>query len=246
MKQVFRAHRLCRQDGPLGPYIDSYEAEMRCAGYARQTREVQIRLVADFGCWLAKRRIQASEVSAKLFRPYLRARARRRRPTRNDVSALQRLLELLRRQRVVAEPVSPAATPAERLQSEFRLYLRQERALASRIFNTGLLHGVRQRVSDRTLWLWASGSFSAMRRRCYTIRAAACQHHSQQAGPVNDDRAEIISTIRALSGRHREGSGRMYTGGGELEAVDPATRASARPGRAGACFHRPENGHGPS
>jgi site-specific recombinase XerD len=131
MKQVFRAHRLCQQDGPLGPYIDSYEAEMRCEGYAQQTREVQIRLVADFGCWLAKRRIQASEVSAELFRPYLRARARRRRPTRNDLSALQRLLELLTRQRVVAAPVAPVPTPAERLQTEFRLYLRQERALTS-------------------------------------------------------------------------------------------------------------------
>jgi hypothetical protein len=60
---------------------------MLCEGYAQQTREVQIRLVADFDCWLAKRRIQASEVRAELFRPYLRARARRRRPTRNDVSA---------------------------------------------------------------------------------------------------------------------------------------------------------------
>ena len=56
MKQVFSAHQLCKQDGPLGPYIDSYAAEMRGEGYARQTREVQIRLVADFGCWLAKRR----------------------------------------------------------------------------------------------------------------------------------------------------------------------------------------------
>jgi integrase/recombinase XerD len=131
MKQVFRAHRLCTLDGLLGPYIDSYEAEMRSEGYARQTREVQIRLVADFGNWLAKRRIQPQEITTELFRPYLRARARRRRPTRNDLSALQRLLELLRRQGVVAAPVSPAATPAERLQGEFCLYLRQERALAS-------------------------------------------------------------------------------------------------------------------
>src|SRR5215831_10289290 len=115
MKQVFRAHRLCQQDGPLGPYIDPYEAEMRSEGYARQTREVQIRLVADFGRWLAKRRIQAQEITAELFRPYLRARARRRRPTRNDSSALQRLLELLKRQEVVAKPVSPEPTPAERL-----------------------------------------------------------------------------------------------------------------------------------
>ena len=35
------------------------------------------------------------------------------------------------RQGVVSAPVLPAATPAERLQSEFRLYLQQERALAS-------------------------------------------------------------------------------------------------------------------
>jgi len=131
MKQVFRAHRLCEQDGPLGPYIESYGAEMRCKGYAQHTREVQIRLIADFGCWLAKRGIQAQDITAELFRPYLRARARHRRPTRNDLSALQRLLELLRRQGVVAVVASPAATPAERLQREFRLYLRQERALAA-------------------------------------------------------------------------------------------------------------------
>jgi site-specific recombinase XerD len=40
-------------------------------------------------------------------------------------------LNLLVRQGVVSVPTPPAATPAERLQSEFRLYLKQERALAS-------------------------------------------------------------------------------------------------------------------
>jgi site-specific recombinase XerD len=115
MKQVFSAHQLCEQDGPLGSYIKSYEAEMRSKGYARQTREVQTRLVADFGCWLAKRGIQAQNITADSFRPYLRARARRRRPTRNDSSALQRLLELLRLQGIIATPVPPEATPAERL-----------------------------------------------------------------------------------------------------------------------------------
>src|ERR1700674_3858634 len=131
MTQVFRAHQLCKQDGPVGPYIDSYEAEMRGDGYARQTREVQIRLVADFGCWLAKRGIQAQDITSELFRRYLCARARRRRPTRNDLSALQRLLELLRRKGVVAAAVPPDTTPAERVVAEFRLYLRQERALTS-------------------------------------------------------------------------------------------------------------------
>ena len=81
MKQVFRAHRLCAQDGPLGPYIESYAGEMRGQGYAQQTSELQIHLVADFGRWLAKRRIQAREVTAELFQPYVRARARRRCPS---------------------------------------------------------------------------------------------------------------------------------------------------------------------
>jgi hypothetical protein len=67
MKQVFRAHRLCKQEGPLGPYIDSYAAEMSSQGYAQHTSELQIRLVADFSCWLAKRRIQARKVTLSCF-----------------------------------------------------------------------------------------------------------------------------------------------------------------------------------
>ena len=131
MQQVFKGHRLCEQEGPLGPYMDSYAAQMRAVGYAQQTSEMQIRLVADFGHWLANRRIRAQEITAELFQPYLRARARRRRPTGSDLSALHRLLDLLVEKGVISAPVLPAATPVERLNSEFRLYLQQERALAS-------------------------------------------------------------------------------------------------------------------
>ena len=129
MEQVFREHQLCIQHSPLGEFFESYESEMCSAGYARQTREVQIRVVADFSHWLARRRVSAQEVTAELFRPFLRSRARRRCPTRNDQSALDRLLNLLVREGVVPPPTSPPATPADRLQAEFRLYLQQERAL---------------------------------------------------------------------------------------------------------------------
>ncbi len=181
MKQVFRAHRLCKQDGPLGPYIDSYAAEMRGEGYAQQTREVQIRLVADFGRWLAKRRIQAQEITAELFQPYLHARARRRRPTRNDLSALQRLLDLLVRRRVVSAPVSPVATPAERLQSEFRLYLQQERTLASTTQNCYLTF-VSEFLTERfgvgpveLSGLCAADVTDFVRRRAATIQSKRVQ-----------------------------------------------------------------------
>ena len=55
MEQVFRHHRLCKQEGPLGPYIDCFAAEMRDERYAQHTSELQVRLVTDFGRWLANR-----------------------------------------------------------------------------------------------------------------------------------------------------------------------------------------------
>ena len=131
MEQVFRHHRLCKQEGPLGPYIESFAAEMRDERYAQHTSELEVRLVIDFGRWLANRGIQAQEITAELFKPYLRSRRQRRVPTGSDLSALRRLLDLLIRKGVIPEPVAPAATAADLLQSEFRLYLQQERALAS-------------------------------------------------------------------------------------------------------------------
>jgi len=131
MVQIFRHHRLCTQDGLLGPYIDPYAAEMRGERYSQQTSEKQIRVVADFSRWLGKRGIQVQAITAELVQPYLRARARRQLPTGNEASALRRLLGMLIRKGVIPAPVLPAATAADQLQSEFRLYLQQERALAS-------------------------------------------------------------------------------------------------------------------
>jgi integrase/recombinase XerD len=131
MNPVFRDHQLCKQDSPLGPYLDSYAAEMGRDGYPRQTVESQTCLIADFGRWLTKRQITVQEVCAELFPPYLRERARRRRPTGSESRALRRLLDLLVREGIIPEPATPAETPADRLGIEFRFYLQQERALAS-------------------------------------------------------------------------------------------------------------------
>lgn len=117
-------------EGPLGPYIDAFAAEMHAEGYAQQTAELQIRLVADFSHWLAKRRIPAPEITADHFPSYLRSRAQYRRPGRSDRAGLKRLWNLLHRQGVVPDPLVPAPTPADQLHDTFRRYLRLERALA--------------------------------------------------------------------------------------------------------------------
>ncbi len=118
-------------EGPLGPYIDSYAADMREQGYAPPSAESQIRFVADFSRWLAKHRIIPREITTEHAQRYLRFRARHRRPKSDDFAALKRLLNLLLRQGVIPEPSLPAATPADQLRDEFAFYLRQERALAS-------------------------------------------------------------------------------------------------------------------
>jgi integrase/recombinase XerD len=143
MEQVFRQHQLCKLHGPLGPYFDSYASEMFSEGYARQTTEVQIRVVADFDRWLARHRLGVQEVTAELFEPFLRSRARRRHLTRCDVSALKRLMKLLVRERIVPEPSRPAATPVEGLLVEFGHYLQEERALSSRTQFCYLIFGPR-------------------------------------------------------------------------------------------------------
>lgn len=124
-----RIHRRMH-DGPLGAYVDSYAAELRAEGYARYTAVLQIRLVADFSRWLAKRRVKAREIAAEHCQSYLRCRARVRRPNRADSPALKRLLNLLLRQGVIHRLPLPAATPAAQLQDKYRVYLQQERSLA--------------------------------------------------------------------------------------------------------------------
>lgn len=181
MEQIFTKHRLCKQDGPMGPYIDAYAAEMRGEGYAQQTSEPQIRLVADFSRWLATRRIMPQEITAELFQPYLHARARHRRPTRSDLSALQRLLDLLVRQGVVPAPATSAATPADRLQTEFRLYLQQERALASTTqtyYLTFVSEFLRERFSTGPVdlaCLCAADVTGFVQRRAVTIQSRRVQ-----------------------------------------------------------------------
>ncbi len=120
-------------EGPLGPYMDSYAANMHEQGYAAAKALAHIRLLADFSRWLAKHRLTPQEITAELFPRYLRSRrARHWRLTHNDPSALKQMLNLLVRRRVILESPQPAPTPAERLQDEFSSYLRQERGLAER------------------------------------------------------------------------------------------------------------------
>ena len=128
MKTIFKNPRIFQRmhDGPLGSYVESYAAEMREQGYCTGAMESQIRLVADFSRWMMK---------TQSCKTYLRCRARFLRPKRDDRAALNRLLTLLLRQRIIVEPSLPAATPANEVQTEFGRYLCRERGLVSTTVN---------------------------------------------------------------------------------------------------------------
>jgi integrase/recombinase XerD len=138
-----------KYEGPLGQYMDSYAANMLEQGYARPTVLAHIRLLADFSRWLAKHRLAAEEITRELFPSYLRSRQSRHcRLKHNDPSALKRMLNLLIRHGVTAEPARPSPSPADQLLGEFASYLRKEKALAPRTI-TGYSFFVGQFLAKR-------------------------------------------------------------------------------------------------
>lgn len=119
------------KDGPLGQYIVQYANQMRTEGYARQSGRIQIRLVADFSRWLARKGIAAKQLAAQHTSNFLRSRKRAGYQSTNaDQSALARLGRLLLEQAVITERTpKAAATPSEVLLDEYDRYLQTERSL---------------------------------------------------------------------------------------------------------------------
>ena len=84
------------REGPLGVYIDVYAAQLLSEGHCYQSGARCIRVVGDFSCWLARKRLDIDEVDECAVEQYQRYRAQYRHPSVSDRPALYRLLELLR------------------------------------------------------------------------------------------------------------------------------------------------------
>ena len=119
------------KEGPLGQYIVQYASQMRSEGYARQSGCIQIRLVADFSRWLARKGIAAKQIADQHTGNFLRSRKRAGYQSTNaDQSALARLVRLLRKQAVITERTPKAASsPCEVLLEDYDGYLQKERSL---------------------------------------------------------------------------------------------------------------------
>lgn len=122
-----------KAEGPLVPYIDSFVELLDEQGFGPVSSCKQIRLGFDFSRWLSKNKVPLEQLTADSIARYLQYRAHRRRAAKGDRRALQRLLDLLRRQGVApAEHATQiAAAPAEQYVQQYASYLRDDRALAA-------------------------------------------------------------------------------------------------------------------
>jgi site-specific recombinase XerD len=120
------------EEGPLGPYIGPYAAELLSEGYARFSSCVKIRLVGAFSQWLSRKNVAVNKVIDQHTTDFMRYYNRRRhRHGLGDPTTLKRLLKFLREQGVIAQqPERVPTTPSERLVEEYDIYLQRERVLS--------------------------------------------------------------------------------------------------------------------
>ena len=116
--------------GPLAQIVPTYGALLSQQGYAQKTANLQLRFLGDLNRWLQRQRLQISDLTEPTLSRYLRARHRRFRPRRDDMSILKRLLHLLHTQDLLPKETPPPLNPRQRVENDFDCYLAEERGLS--------------------------------------------------------------------------------------------------------------------
>ena len=88
------------RQGPLAGHIDLLAARLATHGYSRVHSRIQLRLVGHFNRWLEQKDLTVEQIDEELVERYWRYFMRKKRVRSKDVSALMKLLDLLREQGV--------------------------------------------------------------------------------------------------------------------------------------------------
>ena len=135
------------REGPLGSFMDELAQHFIDGGYTGAYAADQLRIAAEFSHWLSRQRVTTHEIQPDHVQRFLRHRARTKVPRFRHPVIFALIYDLLRRKGLIAHlpPTVVRQTPVDKLISEFRLYLSQERHLA----NATVIHYAKD-VSD---WL---------------------------------------------------------------------------------------------
>lgn len=116
-----------RVEGPLAPIAAGFGGHLIERGYAPQSAEGQVRLMAHLSRWLSEQGLELDAFDAEAAERFLGWRRERYSQLCGE-KALRPLLAYLRSLGVVPRPPVPC-TPLERLLADYRDYLARERGL---------------------------------------------------------------------------------------------------------------------
>lgn len=118
--------------GPLAPYVEGFREDLGGQGYALHSISGQMGLMAHLSAWLERQDLPVGGLTVEVVEEYLRVRRGAGHRSGITGRAVAPLLGYLRGLRVVAAAVRQVpGTPVEVLLEEFRVYLVDERGLAS-------------------------------------------------------------------------------------------------------------------
>jgi site-specific recombinase XerD len=116
--------------GPFGQHIDLYIEQLQRGGYSLATSHHYLSLARDFGFWIAATGAAAADINEALVTRYLAERSRHRARYRGELSALSRLLSVLREAHFIAPRPRPAHDPREDLLEAYAVYMARKRGLS--------------------------------------------------------------------------------------------------------------------
>jgi site-specific recombinase XerC len=126
-----RATRV-RVVGPLARYADGFAAVLAQRGYAPSSAAGQLQLMAHVSRWLVQRGLAGSDLTPTVVEQFLRARRAAGYGQWLSVRGMAPLLAYLRRVGLApVPPAVPAKTPVETLLAAYRVFLVEERGLAT-------------------------------------------------------------------------------------------------------------------
>ncbi len=128
---VYRRVKARLRETALGAHIDGFAAAQQGHGYLRSSLRFQVRLVAQLGRWLVRRRLSVPDLDESCIERFLRYR-KRRRHRRSGANVLSDLLSHLRNSKVVGgpHPMKRATPQAVQLRS-YDDYLHERRLARS-------------------------------------------------------------------------------------------------------------------
>ncbi len=136
IKKPNRLRRL--REGPLGAHLELCSARLLTEGHCQQSAWRNIRVVDDFGRWLARRGMVVGDIDEAIVNRYMAFRVRYRHPFLSDRPALNRLLAVLREEALIAPQRLCRLSADEQIVADFRHHLREQGGYAPRTIITHL------------------------------------------------------------------------------------------------------------